>query len=190
LESFTAYIDGGSRGNPGVAGYGVLVLDQKGHTVAELAGHLGIQTNNYAEYSALLAALEYARSHGFESLRVFADSELLVKQIQGSYRVKNPSLKVLHGQAKQLVSQFRSFSIQHVSREKNREADRLANLAMDQKESQISPPSSLTPFLEILAVFEKGAFRPIDAISLPENSTVRLRIEPVQKPHDRRSCDS
>ena len=183
MKSCTAYIDGGSRGNPGVAGYGVLVLDQKGHTIAELVGQLGIQTNNCAEYSALLAALEYARSHGFESLRVFADSELLVKQIHGIYRVKNPGLKILHGQAKQLISQFQCFSIQHVPREKNLEADRLANLAMDQKEPQNPQPSNLTPSLDILAVFEKGVFRPIDAISLPENARVRLRIESAQKPH-------
>ncbi len=182
MNTCTAYIDGGSRGNPGVAGYGVLVLGENGQTIAELTGHLGIRTNNFAEYSALLAALEFAHSHHFQGLRVFADSELLVKQVKGIYQVKNPGLKSLHTQAKKLISALQSFSIQHVPREKNREADRLANLGMDQNAPDGQPPSATpTRTLNILAVFEEGIFRPIQPVSLPENITVRLRVNLAEK---------
>ena len=129
-----AHVDGGARGNPGPAGYGVVITDQSGHKVAALHEYLGHQTNNYAEYSGLLAALGYALKHGPRALKVVGDSELLVRQIRGEYKVKSPSLMELYQQAKQMIGQLEWFSIQHTLRGGNREADRLANLAMDEAE--------------------------------------------------------
>jgi ribonuclease HI len=126
-----AYIDGGARGNPGPAGYGVLIKNQDGQKVAELSEYLGHQTNNYAEYSGLLAALQYALGNGHGALKVISDSELMVKQIRGHYKVKSPSLLDLHRRAQSLIAQLQWFSIQHVLRSQNREADGLANAAMD-----------------------------------------------------------
>ncbi len=98
-----AHIDGGARGNPGPAGFGVVLYDESGTTVAELSEYLGKQTNNYAEYSGLLAALTYALQHGYKALKVFSDSELMVKQIKGQYKVNNPALKELHGKARGMI---------------------------------------------------------------------------------------
>lgn len=149
----TAHCDGGSRGNPGPAGFGVQVEDARGKVLAELSEYLGIKTNNFAEYSALLAALRFALEHGHRCLRVVADSELMVKQMKGQYRVNSPELRPLYEQAKSLVRQLGRFEIQHVLREKNRNADKLANLAMDRGMGRASAPeaSNLGP--------EKGAAR-------------------------------
>jgi ribonuclease HI len=127
-----AHSDGGARGNPGPAGYGVVIQDEGGRKVASLSQYLGHQTNNFAEYQGLIAALEYAIANGHKALKVVSDSELLVQQIKGIYKVKNQALKDLHGRAKQLIGQLEWFSISHALREHNREADRLANAAMDQ----------------------------------------------------------
>jgi ribonuclease HI len=126
-----AYIDGGARGNPGPAGYGVVIEDEAGKKVAALSEYLGHQTNNYAEYSGLLSALRYVVGHGHKALRVVSDSELMVKQIRGEYKVKNLALQGLHRAAKELIGKLEWFVIGHVLREKNREADKLANEAMD-----------------------------------------------------------
>jgi len=126
-----AYSDGGARGNPGPAGYGVVVKDQSGQKVAALSEYLGHQTNNFAEYQGLIAALEYALAHGHKALKLISDSELLVRQIKGVYKVKNATLKELHGRAKELIAQLDWFSIAHALREHNQEADSLANAAMD-----------------------------------------------------------
>lgn len=126
-----AHIDGGARGNPGPAGFGAVLYDENGRSVAELSEYLGKQTNNYAEYSGLLAALAYALEHGPKALKVFSDSELMVKQIKGQYKVNNPALKELHGKARGMIGRLDSFAITHVLREKNKDADRLANQAMD-----------------------------------------------------------
>lgn len=126
------HVDGGSRGNPGPAGYGVVVCDDSGQILDRLHGFVGHQTNNFAEYSGLIAALRYALEHGARRVHILADSQLLVRQIQGRYAVKSPNLLPLYEQARQLARQIPEFSILHVYREKNREADRLANLAMDQ----------------------------------------------------------
>ena len=128
----TAYCDGGSRGNPGPAGYGVFVADEGGAALAELSEFLGVKTNNFAEYSALLAALGWALTNGAGELRVVADSELMVKQMKGQYQVKSPELRPLYDEAKRRAARLERFEIQHVLRGKNKEADRLANEAMDQ----------------------------------------------------------
>ena len=126
-----AHSDGGARGNPGPAGYGVVIQDQSGKKVAHLSEYLGHQTNNFAEYQGLIAALEYALQHGPKALKLISDSELLVRQIKGIYKVKNATLQDLHGRAKELIAQLDWFSIGHALREHNRDADRLANEAMD-----------------------------------------------------------
>ncbi|HVT96552.1 MAG TPA: ribonuclease HI family protein, partial [Acidobacteriaceae bacterium] len=130
-EWVTAYCDGGSRGNPGPAGYGVFVEGPGGEKLAELSEYLGKKTNNVAEYSGLLAALEWALQSGRRRLRVVADSELMVKQMQGRYKVASPDLRPLYEEAKRRVAQLEGFRIEHVLRGKNKNADRLANLAMD-----------------------------------------------------------
>jgi ribonuclease HI len=126
-----AHSDGGARGNPGPAGYGVVIKDESGRKVAALSEYLGHQTNNFAEYQGLIAALEYAIKHGPKALKLISDSELLVRQIKGIYKVKNAVLQDLHGRAKELIAQMDWFSIGHAFREQNQEADRLANDAMD-----------------------------------------------------------
>ena len=129
-----AYIDGGSRGNPGPAGYGVRVEDEQQLLVEELRGALGVATNNVAEYHGLLAALEWAAERGIPALEIRSDSELLVKQMLGVYRVKNPGLQPLHRRARLLAARVGRVRFQHVRRELNKEADRLANLAMDEEQ--------------------------------------------------------
>jgi ribonuclease HI len=128
----TAYIDGGSRGNPGPAGYGVQVVNDDGTVEAELHEFVGETTNNVAEYRGLVAALTWAESRGLAALHIRSDSELLVKQLRGEYRVKNPGLQPLYQQARTLVTRIGHVTFEHVRREKNKEADRLANLAMDE----------------------------------------------------------
>ena len=131
----TAYIDGGSRGNPGPAGYGVQVVDEDGTILAELHESVGATTNNVAEYEGLLAALGWAVDHGVKALHIRSDSELLVKQLKGEYRVKNAGLQPLFQQARARIARIGRVSFEHVRRELNKEADRLANLAMDQASS-------------------------------------------------------
>jgi ribonuclease HI len=130
-DEIVAYCDGGSRGNPGPAGFGVYIQDSAGQVLAELSQYLGVHTNNFAEYSGLLAALEFAIAQGHHSLRVISDSELMVKQMKGQYRVNSPELRPLYEEARRRVAKLEHFQVQHVLREKNRHADRLANLAMD-----------------------------------------------------------
>ena len=126
-----AHCDGGSRGNPGPAGYGALITDAHGHTLAELSDFLGIRTNNFAEYSGLLACLAYALENKHPKLKVVSDSELMVKQIQGKYKVNSPDLKPLWQEARNRIARLEAFEISHALRHKNKEADALANQAMD-----------------------------------------------------------
>ena len=126
-----AYIDGGARGNPGPAGYGARIEAEDGTLIEELYGPLGIATNNVAEYNGLLAALRWAVANGVGHLHVRADSELLIKQMKGVYRVKNAGLQPLFQDARALVAQLPRVTFEHVRRELNKDADRLANEAMD-----------------------------------------------------------
>ena len=128
----TAYIDGGARGNPGPAGYGVHIVDADGRVMAELHEGIGIATNNVAEYRGLLAALEWALEHGHTRMHIKSDSLLLVQQIKGIYRVKHAGLQPLHAKARQLMSRIGAVTIEHVRREHNKDADRLSNRGMDQ----------------------------------------------------------
>ncbi|MGA7521861.1 MAG: ribonuclease HI family protein [Acidobacteriaceae bacterium] len=140
-EWVTAYCDGGSRGNPGPAGFGVFVEGPDGEKLAELSDYLGKTTNNVAEYSALLAALAWALESGHRRLRVVADSELMVKQMQGRYKVNSADLRPLWEEAKRRAARLEGFRIEHVLRGKNQRADRLANLAMDRGMGRAGAPS-------------------------------------------------
>jgi ribonuclease HI len=130
--AIVAYIDGGARGNPGPAGYGVRVEDEQGALIDEFNGFLGTSTNNVAEYNGLLAALRYARQHGHRRVHIKSDSELLVKQMRGEYRVKNAGLQPLCQEARTIANDLERIVYEHVRREQNKDADRLANLAMDE----------------------------------------------------------
>jgi ribonuclease HI len=141
----TAYIDGGARGNPGPAGYGAHIQDADGNLLAELHGGLGIATNNVAEYSALLAALQWAIDHGHRAVRLRADSELLVKQMRGEYKVKHPGLQPLAARARLLAGQLDRVIFEHVRREQNKDADRLSNVGMDEAEKALRNPTPPAP---------------------------------------------
>src|SRR5215469_5487973 len=172
-----AHIDGGSRGNPGPAGYGVVITDRSGNMIATLHEYLGHQTNNYAEYHGLLAALDYVLNHGHKALKVVGDSELLVKQIRGEYKVKSPALQDLYQRARQMISQLEWFSIQHTLREGNQEADRLANMAMD-KGTGRAKPTTTAPILsgrEFNGVVRDGVIV-IEGTKLPEGTRVQIRV--------------
>jgi ribonuclease HI len=177
-----AHTDGGARGNPGPAGYGIVIHDARGGKVAALSQYLGKQTNNFAEYQALIGALEYAAEHGPKALKVISDSELLVRQIKGIYKVKEPTLRDLHGRARQLINKLEWFDIEHVLRGHNREADELANAAMDSG-------SGRTPFRAPQAAPGQQGQREFDGIvrggkieilngELPDGTAVEVRIKP------------
>ncbi|MDP2321420.1 MAG: ribonuclease HI family protein [Acidobacteriota bacterium] len=127
----TAYFDGGSRGNPGLAGWGAYLVDDDGTVLAELSGALGVATNNVAEYTGLIAALQWAADHDVTALSVKGDSLLIVEQMRGNYKVKNEGLKPLHMKARMLVMQIGNVRFGHVPREHNKDADRLSNIGMD-----------------------------------------------------------
>ena len=175
-----AHSDGGARGNPGPAGYGVVVQDQSGRKVAALSEYLGHQTNNFAEYQGLIAALEYAIQHGPKALKLISDSELLVRQIKGIYQVKNATLQELHGRARELIAQLDWFSIGHALREHNQEADRLANEAMDKatrRSVMPSPaPTSLPAQQEFEGIVRDGTVQLLNG-TLPEGTRVQLRVK-------------
>jgi ribonuclease HI len=137
---YRANIDGGSRGNPGPAAYGVVIRDPKGEIVANLKKFIGRMTNNVAEYYGLIAALDYVEAQGIRALRIESDSELLVKQMKGLYKVRSEELAPLYERAKKMSAALDSFRIDHVYREHNREADALANQAMDEVEGPDAKP--------------------------------------------------
>ena len=136
-----AHCDGGARGNPGPAGYGALLQDEAGQVLAELSEFLGIRTNNFAEYSGLLGSLQWVLDHGHRRLRVVSDSELMVKQIQGKYKVNSPDLRPLWEEARRRIAQLERFEITHALRHKNKAADQLANDAMDRGTKRQRPTS-------------------------------------------------
>jgi len=195
-SEIVAHIDGGSRGNPGPAAFGVAIKTPQGKSVTAFARYIGETTNNYAEYQGLLAALDYALSHGYARLRVQTDSELMARQISGRYKVRSPDLKPLHEKAQAMIARLESFSIQHVYRERNREADRLANQAMDDAERgvgrQAPPPPPQPPSpqadgprlpktappkpLVISATYHNGALQPHTLLPLLDGEEVELEV--------------
>jgi ribonuclease HI len=187
--AYRANIDGGSRGNPGPASYGVVIRNPRGEVVAKLKKYIGRMTNNVAEYYGLIAALDYAQSHGIRALRVESDSELLVRQMRGQYKVKSAELRPLFERARKMAYTFSSFKIEHVYREQNAEADALANEALDETSGA---PARITPDTpaakqqpprprKIRARFRNGALVPVDPLDLPEGSEVEISVRPTRK---------
>jgi len=186
----TAYTDGGSRGNPGPSGYGVLIQAEDGTVLAELSEFIGMRTNNVAEYSGLLAALDFAVAKGHSRLRVVSDSELMVKQMRGQYRVQSPELKPLYEEAKRRAARLEAFQIEHVLRGKNKKADELANLAMDrgmrrQPETKSAPASasrgvqpspSVPPVRPLRGIVKEGKISLLEG-SIPEGTIVVVMPE-------------
>ena len=197
---FIANIDGGSRGNPGPASYGVVVRAPDGQIVFRIGKYVGRVTNNVAEYYGLIGALDYAQSHNISRLAVRSDSELLVRQMQGRYKVKSPDLRPLHERAQTMVRSLAHFEISHVRRELNSEADELANLAMDatgtvggHREASAPPAERLTsapspapiaakpsaPAAEtrqVRARYSAGALHPLEALDLAEGEIVEIQV--------------
>jgi ribonuclease HI len=181
IPAYQVNIDGGSRGNPGPAAYGVLVRDPRGEIVARLKKYIGNNTNNVAEYFGLIAALDYAQNHGIRALRIESDSELLVKQMRGQYKVKSEELRPLFERAKKMSQGFESFRINHVYREQNREADALVNQALDEtsgagtaSSKQDKPAKDAT--MRLLARYQDGVLQPYDTLDLPEGAEVELLL--------------
>ena len=141
MVRFRAAIDGGSRGNPGPAAWGVAILDDDDVCTDGRSDAIGHATNNVAEYNGLVEALKLAVERGATHVQIRADSELIVRQIQGRYRVRHPDLKPLFRRAKQLIRSFESFDIRHVRREQNTEADRLVNEALNRAEATVRESS-------------------------------------------------
>lgn len=180
--AYQANIDGGSRGNPGPAAYGVVIRDPKGEIVGRLKKYIGQNTNNVAEYFGLIAALDYAETHGIRALRVLSDSELLVKQMRGQYKVKSGDLRPLFERARKMTQAFESFRIDHVFREQNREADALVNHALDET-SRVNPSSPSPPkppsrdsTIRLLARCKDGLLQPDEPLDLPDGTKVELLL--------------
>ncbi len=194
LPAWRANIDGGSRGNPGPASYGVVIRDPRGEIVARLKKYIGRTTNNVAEYYGLIAALDYAQSNNIRALRIESDSELMVKQMRGQYKVKSEDLKPLFERAKKMSQTFATFRIEHIYREQNQEADALANEAMDEAdgkspagenrnskfENRVSAPPA-SPTIRIRARFRSGVLYPLEDINLPDGAEVEILLKPTSK---------
>ena len=131
MSRLTVNVDGGARGNPGPAAIGVVVRDSSGEVLAEVGERIGEATNNVAEYRALLRGIELAAEHEATELELIGDSELVVRQVEGKYKVKNAGIKPLHAEVKRALAPFDSWSIRHVRRAENADADRLVNQALD-----------------------------------------------------------
>jgi ribonuclease HI len=185
-----AHCDGASRGNPGPAAYAVILRTPAGATLCELGRYIGRETNNVAEYYGLIAALDYAASHGIRALRVRSDSELLVRQMQGRYKVKNAALKPLFERARKLSRALEYFAIEHVPRESNRDADALANLTLDRTIGSASSSQELrhSKMLEkpvtptrIRVRYSGGKLIPLDRLDLPEGAVVDIEFHNSKK---------
>lgn len=181
IAAHQANIDGGSRGNPGPAAYGVVLRDPKGEVIARLKKFIGHNTNNVAEYFALIAALDYAQTRGIRALRVESDSELLVKQMRGQYKVKSEDLRPLHERARKMAQAFDSFRIDHVLRERNREADKLVNEALDETSRSLPDRSHPKPApkespLRLIARYKDGYLLPDEPLDLPDGTEVEILL--------------
>ena len=205
VSAYRANIDGGSRGNPGPAAYGIVIRDGRGEIVTKLKKYIGRMTNNVAEYYGLIAAMDYAQSHGIRALRVESDSELLVKQMRGQYKVKSEDLRPLFERAQKMSKAFDSFRIEHIYREQNREADALANEALDETEgktagsaaakktaalsskpepqsSKAEPGTSKPEPRKIQARFRSGVLYLLEDVELPDGMVVDVSIHLRPKP--------
>ena len=180
--AYLANVDGAARGNPGPASYGVVIRKPDGTVLESLGKRLGTQTNNVAEYHGLIAALDYAETHGIRRLRIRSDSLLLVQQMKGHYKVKNPGLKPLHERAQRMSRALEFFAIDHVPRELNSEADALANAALDggvsveKSETRNSKFETRPAGTRVRARFSGGALHPREAVALEEGDEVEITI--------------
>lgn len=175
------YIDGGARGNPGPAARAVVVEDAAGNPLTAFSEFIGHTTNNVAEYRGLLAALDYALRHHHTKVKVFSDSELLVRQVRGTYKVKSPDLKPLHAKAREMIDQLGEFSVEHVPREKNQEADRLVNQALDGTEADRYPGASKpAAILHATATHNAGTLALHQETPLSDGEEVELEIRRKQ----------
>lgn len=207
---FVANVDGASRGNPGPASYAVILRGPDGAPRFEVGKYIGRATNNVAEYYGLITALDYAAAQGIDRLLVRSDSELLVRQMQGRYKVKSADLRPLYERARKLANGFAYFAVEHVPREQNSEADALANLALDRTGSHggnaaPKPGFSATPEAnrntkavpnsttrgsapsargerKIRARYSAGALHPIDPLDLAEGEIVDISIRRPRNP--------
>ncbi|MGB2628480.1 MAG: ribonuclease HI family protein [Candidatus Acidiferrum sp.] len=180
---YQANIDGGSRGNPGPAAYGVVIRDAKGEVIARLKKYIGQSTNNVAEYFGLIAALDYAENHGIRALHVRSDSELLVKQMRGQYKVRSEDLRPLFERAKKMSQTFEAFRIDHVYREQNRDADALANQAMDEtgrsgdRSAQVEDkPAAKVAAMRVTARCKNGHLQLDQPLDLPDGTEVEILL--------------
>jgi len=198
-SAHTAHIDGAARGNPGPASYGVVVRGPGGEVAAELKKYIGRATNNVAEYYALIAALDYAEAHSISALRVHSDSELLVKQMKGSYKVKSADLRPLFERARKMAQRIAHFAIEYVPREQNRRADQLANEALDATDGKAGSRQrffdrkllTAGDFTDeqksyrerhcIRARVHKGTLVPTEPLELPEGAEVEIEIRAPSK---------
>ena len=181
IAAYQANIDGGSRGNPGPAAYGVVIRNARGEIVAKLKKYIGQNTNNVAEYFGLIAALDYAQTHEIRALRIESDSELLVKQMRGHYKVKSEDLRPLFERARKMAQTLESFRIDHVYREQNREADALVNQALDEvsrsspaSQPEKSPHKEST--LRFFARYKNGLLQPESELNLPDGAEVEVML--------------
>src|ERR1700683_2127321 len=195
LGVYTAHVDGASRGNPGPASYAVVLYAPDGKLLFELGKYLGRETNNVAEYRGLIAALDYAASHSIARLRIRSDSELLVRQMQGRYKVKSPELRPLFDQAGKLARGLEYFAIEHVFRESNREADRLANETLDRTGSSSKGVSTTAQSTNAggrggvarravssaRANYVTGVLVPSEALELPEGAEIEFEYRVTPK---------
>jgi ribonuclease HI len=187
--AYRANIDGGSRGNPGPAAYGAVIRDPGGAVLAKLKKYIGRTTNNVAEYYALIAALDYGQSHGIRALRVESDSELLVKQMRGQYKVKSAELRPLFERARKMSQALEFFRIDHVYRERNAEADAVVNEALDESSGnspnrtavRTEAPSTKNESCKLRARYRDGALHPLKPLELPEDAEVEILVRPIQK---------
>ena len=179
---YTANIDGAARGNPGPASYGLVLRRPDGTPLESLGKYIGRHTNNVAEYYALIAALDYAVANGIKRLRVQSDSQLIVNQIKGLYKVKHPDLRPLHERAKKLAAGLETFAIQYVPREQNREADAAANAALDNT-SGVKPsfdsernPAQKAAARKVRARYRDGVLVPAEPLDLKEGAIVEISV--------------
>jgi ribonuclease HI len=201
--AYTANIDGAARGNPGPASYGLVLRRPDGTPLESLGKYIGRHTNNVAEYYALIAALDYAATKGIKRLRVQSDSQLIVNQMKGLYKVKHPDLRPLHERAKKMAAGLEAFTIQYVPREQNREADAAANAALDNTSgikasfasehdpaqkpspkiaagaSMIEPRASASAPRKIRARYRAGVLVPAEPLNLEEGAVVEINISLV-----------
>jgi ribonuclease HI len=200
LPAWRANIDGGSRGNPGPASYGVVIRDPRGEIVARLKKYIGRTSNNVAEYYGLIAALDYAQSNHVRALRIESDSELMVKQMRGQYKVKSADLKPLFERAKKMSQAIPAFRIDHVYREQNKEADALANEAMDEADGKApagekrfskiengkvkmetrTSTGAPNPTIRVRARFRSGILYPLEDVDLPDGAEVEILLRPTK----------